>query len=89
MKSLSMSILENMKTAGDINKQQYVELAPDSAIPFKSKLKKMWEQEDQQKQLLAQAMEQIKQYQEIFNKQNSINGGMLSEMQTMSNGNAN
>ena len=87
--SLSMSVLENMKTAGDINKQQYVELAPDSAIPFKSKLKKMWEQEEQQKQLLAQAMEQIKQYQEIFNKQNSINGGMLSEMQTMSNGNAN
>lgn len=93
--SLSMSVLENMKAAGDINKYQYVELAPDSAIPFKAKLKEMWEQEDEQKQLLAQAMEQIKQYQSILrmgnNPVNPINmeGGTQNAMQTMPNGNVN
>lgn len=80
--SLAMSVLENMKAAGDITKEQYVELAPDSAIPFKAKLKKMWEEE--QNQLLVQAMEQIKGYQQALGM-----GGTPNEMQAMPNGNVN
>ena len=79
-----MSVLENMKAAGDIDKYQYVELAPDSAIPFKAKIKEMWDNE--KNDLLIQAMELIKQYQQTL----GINqGGMPNEMQTMSNGNVN
>ena len=82
--SLSMSVLENMKAAGDIDKYQYVELAPDSAIPFKAKIKEMWANE--KNDLLVQAMEQIKGYQQAL----GINqGGMPNEMQTMPNGNVN
>ena len=82
--SLSMSVLENMKAAGDIDKYQYVELAPDSAIPFKAKIKEMWDNE--KNDLLIQAMELIKQYQQTL----GINqGGMPNEMQKMSNGNVN
>ena len=80
--SLAMSVLEGMKAAGDITKEQYVELAPDSAIPFKAKLKEMWKKE--QNQLLVQAMEQIKGYQQALGM-----GGMPNEMQAMSNGNVN
>lgn len=80
--SLAMSVLENMKAAGDITKEQYVELAPDSAIPFKAKLKEMWEK--QQNEMLAQALEQIKQYQQVLGM-----GGMSNEMQALPNGNVN
>lgn len=80
--SLAMSVLENMKAAGDIDKYQYVELAPDSAIPFKAKIKEMWKEE--QNQMLVQAMQIIKQQQEMLGI-----GGMSNEMQTMSNGNVN
>ena len=80
--SLSMSVLENMKAAGDIDKYQYVELAPDSAIPFKAKIKEMWDKE--KNDLLVQAMQIIKQQQEMLGI-----GGAPNEMQTMSNGNVN
>ena len=80
--SLSMSVLENMKAAGDITKEQYVELAPDSAIPFKAKLKEMWGKTSQEKMLLAQAMEQIKAYRQMLGQ-----GGAQNEVQTMPNGN--
>ena len=80
--SLAMSVLENMKAAGDIDKYQYVELAPDSAIPFKAKIKEMWKEE--QNQMLVQAMQIIKQQQEMLGI-----GGMPNEMQAMPNGNVN
>ena len=82
--SLAMSVLEGMKAAGDITKEQYVELAPDSAIPFKAKLKEMWTKE--QNKLLVQAMEQIKGYQQALGMDQ---GGAQNEMQSMPNGNAN
>lgn len=89
--SLTMSILENMKAAGDITKEQYVELAPESAMPQKAKIKEMWGNENKQKELLMQAMEQIKHYRELLGEktENPMQGGMLSEMQTVSNGNVN
>lgn len=80
--SLAMSVLENMKAAGDIDKYQYVELAPDSAIPFKAKIKEMWDNE--KNDLLVQAMQIIKQQQEMLGMNQ---GGMSNEMQTMPNGN--
>lgn len=83
--SLIMSILENMKSAGDITKEQYVDLAPESVMPQKAKIKELWENENKQKQLLVQAMETIKQYQQIL----GIKGGIPNEMQTVSNGNVN
>lgn len=82
--SLAMSVLENMKAAGDIDKYQYVELAPDSAIPFKAKIKKMWDNE--KNDLLVQAMQIIKQQQEMLGMNQ---GGMSNEMQTMPNRNVN
>ena len=80
--SLAMSVLENMKAAGDIDKYQYVELAPDSAIPFKAKIKEMWNKE--KNDLLVQAMQIIKQQQQMLGI-----GGTPNEMQTMPNGNVN
>lgn len=56
--ALVMNVLESLKASGDIDKKTFVELAPDSAIPFKSKLKQSWE--DEEKTKLIQALEQIK-----------------------------
>lgn len=80
--SLAMSVLESMKAAGDIDKYQYVELAPDSAIPFKAKIKEMWNKE--KNDMLIQAMQIIKQQQQMLGMNQ---GGMPNEMQAMPNGN--
>lgn len=87
--SLIMSTLENLKSAGEITKEQYVDLAPESAIPIKRKLKDAWKDEATTKKLLAKAMELLKKYQQILGEKN-INldeGGIINEMQTVSNGN--
>ena len=52
------------------------------AIPFKAKIKEMWTKE--KNDLLVQAMEQIKGYQQALGI-----GGAPNEMQTMPNGNVN
>ena len=86
--SITMSVLENLKASGDIDKTQYIELMPDTAVPFKAELKKMWENENKKDQLLMQAMEQIKMYQEMLGI-NKNQGGMSNEVQTLPNGNVN
>lgn len=43
---LDVSTLDRLKSDGDINKQQYVELLPEEYASFKDELLKMWEQED-------------------------------------------
>lgn len=42
--SLTVSLLDTLKTAGDIDTDEYIDLYPDSIMTFKSKLKKMREQ---------------------------------------------
>ena len=52
--SLSVSLLDNLKQAGDIDTDEYIELYPDTIMPFKAKLKKMREQKKQEQMILAQ-----------------------------------
>lgn len=57
--SLTVSLLDTLKTAGDIDTDEYIDLYPDSIMTFKSKLKKMREQKKieqarLEQQLLAQ-----------------------------------
>lgn len=42
--SMSIALLENALTRGDIDFDQFIELYPDSAMPFKAKLKEMRKQ---------------------------------------------
>ncbi len=62
--TLAVSLLDNMRNRQDINKEQYVELMPDGAMPFKSKIKDIWKQEKQD--VLVQALGQIQQQQMII-----------------------
>lgn len=86
--SVTMSVLENLKASKDIDKYQYIDLMPDTAVPFKAELKKLWEADNKKDQLLMQAMEQIKMYQKMLGI-NKSQGGESNEMQTMPNGNVN
>lgn len=52
--SLMISLLDNLKTAGDIDTDEYIELYPDNIMPFKTKLKKMREQKIQEQAMLMQ-----------------------------------
>ena len=52
--SLMISLLDNLKTAGDIDTDEYIELYPDNIMPFKTKLKKMREQKLQEQAMLMQ-----------------------------------
>lgn len=59
--SLTVSLLDTLKTAGDIDTDEYIDLYPDSIMTFKSKLKKMREQKKieqarLEQQLLAQGI---------------------------------
>jgi hypothetical protein len=81
--SLVMTVLEGLKASKDIDKFQYIELAPDSAVPFRNQLKKMWEKEATKDKQLIQCMQMIKQYQELLAKAGINVGGMPNEMQTM------
>ena len=62
--TLAVSLLDSMRNRNDINKEQYVELMPDAAMPFKTQLKDIWK--DEKQDILVQAMEQIKQQQMII-----------------------
>lgn len=50
--SLTISLLDSLKTAGDIDTDEYIELYPETIMPFKTKLKKMREQKKQEEQML-------------------------------------
>ena len=54
--SLTVSLLDNLKTAGDIDTDEYIELYPESIMTFKSKLKKMREQKRIEQMLMQQQM---------------------------------
>ena len=62
--TLAVSLLDSMRQREDINKEQYVELMPDAAMPFKAEIKDIWKKEKQD--ILVQAMVQIKQQQMII-----------------------
>ena len=70
--TLAVSLLDAMRQREDINKEQYVELMPDSAMPFKSQIKDIWAKEKQD--ILVQAMGQIKQQQMIIDQLQSQQG---------------
>jgi hypothetical protein len=62
--TLAVSLLDTMRERGDITKEQYVKLMPDSAMPFKGELKEQWKQEKED--VLVQALQQIQQQQMII-----------------------
>ena len=64
--TLAVSLLDAMRAREDINKEQYVELMPDDAMPFKADIKEIWKKEKQD--VLVQAMGQIKQQQMIIDQ---------------------
>ena len=64
--TLAVSLLDSMRQREDINKEQYVELMPDAAMPFKADIKEIWKKEKQD--VLVQAMGQIKQQQMIIDQ---------------------
>ena len=70
--TLAVSLLDAMRAREDINKEQYVELMPDAAMPFKSQIKDIWAKEKQD--ILVQAMGQIKQQQMIIDQLQSQQG---------------
>lgn len=60
--SLTISLLDSLKNAGDIDTDEYIDLYPDSIMTFKNKLKKMREQKKieqaiMEQQLLAQGVD--------------------------------
>ena len=70
--TLAVSLLDSMRERQDINKEQYVELMPDGAMPFKADIKEIWKKEKQD--VLVQAMGQIKQQQMIIEQLESQQG---------------
>ena len=70
--TLAVSLLDAMRAREDITKEQYVELMPDGAMPFKSQIKDIWAKEKED--VLVQAMEQIKQYQMIIEQMQAQQG---------------
>ena len=72
--TLAVSLLDAMREREDINKEQYVELMPDAAMPFKADIKEIWKKEKQD--VLVQAMEQIKQQQMIIDQLQSQQGNV-------------
>ena len=64
--TLAVSLLDAMREREDINKEQYVELMPDGAMPFKADIKEIWKKEKQD--VLVQALQQIQQQQMIIDQ---------------------
>lgn len=56
--SLMISLLDNLRTSGDIDTDEYIELYPDSIMTFKTKLKKMREQKKLEQMILQQQLTQ-------------------------------
>lgn len=70
--SLTISLLDSMKQAGDIDFDEYIELYPESIMVFKSQLKKMRQKkaEEQKQILLQQQLNSLSQQQDILNQTN-------------------
>lgn len=79
--TLAVSLLDSMRQREDINKEQYVELMPDAAMPFKSQIKDIWAKEKQD--VLVQAMGQIKQQQMIIDRLQSQQGDVQKSNQLL------
>ena len=79
--TLAVSLLDSMRQREDINKEQYVELMPDAAMPFKSQIKDIWAKEKQD--VLVQAMGQIKQQQMIIDQLQSQQGDVQKSNQLL------
>ena len=79
--TLAVSLLDAMRQREDINKEQYVELMPDAAMPFKTQIKDIWAKEKQD--VLVQAMEQIKQQQMIIDQLQSQQGNVEQSNQML------
>ena len=79
--TLAVSLLDSMRQREDINKEQYVELMPDSAMPFKNQIKDIWAKEKQD--VLVQAMGQIKQQQMIIDQLQSQQGDVQKSNQLL------
>ena len=78
--SLTVSLLDNMKASGDIDFDEWIELYPESIMPFKAQLKKM-----RQKRLEEQAMMQeqaLLQQQMIGGSEASSIESSISQLQT-------
>ena len=71
--SLTVSLLDNLKTAGDIDFDEYIELYPESIMVFKPQLKKM-----RQKKLEEQ--QQLQLQQDLLNQQIPHNINNQSEI---------
>lgn len=72
--TLAVSLLDAMRAREDINKEQYVELMPDGAMPFKADIKEIWKKEKQD--VLVQALQQIQQLQMIIDQLQSQQGNV-------------
>lgn len=70
--TLAVSLLDAMRDRGDITKEQYVELMPDSAMPFKTELKEQWKEEKED--VLVQALQQIQQLEMIIEQMQGQQG---------------
>lgn len=79
--TLAVSLLDSMRAREDINKEQYVELMPDAAMPFKADIKEIWKKEKQD--VLVQAMGQIKQQQMIIDQLQSQQGDVQKSNQLL------
>ena len=79
--TLAVSLLDAMRAREDINKEQYVELMPDAAMPFKADIKEIWKKEKQD--VLVQAMGQIKQQQMIIDQLQGQQGDVQKSNQLL------
>ena len=79
--TLTVSLLDSMRERQDINKEQYVELMPDGAMPFKADIKEIWKKEKQD--VLVQAMGQIKQQQMIIDQLQGQQGDVQKSNQLL------
>lgn len=79
--TLAVSLLDAMRAREDINKEQYVELMPDAAMPFKANIKEIWKKEKQD--VLVQAMGQIKQQQMIIDQLQGQQGDVQKSNQLL------
>ena len=70
--TLAVSLLDAMRDRGDITKEQYVELMPDAAMPFKAELKEQWKEEKED--VLVQALQQIQQLEMIIEQMQGQQG---------------
>lgn len=71
--SLTISLLDNLKSAGDIDTDEYIELYPESIMTFKAKLKKIREKKLQEQQMLLQEQSMMQEMQQA-QQNNLING---------------